>query len=292
MRRPVKRFWIISFTLLLAFSVVLAGCGAKKSNNATSASKLAKQKTLVVATSGTLFPTSYHGTDNKLEGYDVDIARAVAKGLNKKIKFKELDVSATLNAVNSGVADMAVNDYGITKQRKKTFALSIPYKYSFNSMIVRKKDQSGIHSFADLKGKKAGGEAGTGYQRLATQIGAKAVNYDNVANDVYIRDVENGRLDVILNDYYLQRMAIRAIPGASKQLTIPKNLYFQVSDTSAGSGVLMKKQNTALQTAVNKELKKLLKDGTIKKISEKYYDGADVTHKPTVHIAKTFTLKN
>ncbi|MFP7482353.1 transporter substrate-binding domain-containing protein, partial [Weissella paramesenteroides] len=48
--------------------------------------------------------------------------------------------------------------------------------------------------------------------------------------------------------------------------------------------------NKKLAKQVNKALASLKKDGTLKKLSEKFY-GADVTKKPNVHISKTFTIK-
>ena len=41
--------------------------------------------------------------------------------------------------------------------------------------------------------------------RLAESYGAELVTYDNATNDQYLTDVANGRTDVILNDYYLQK---------------------------------------------------------------------------------------
>jgi cystine transport system substrate-binding protein len=265
-----------AMALILVFT--LAGCGktAKSTNQ-----KVADQKTLVVATSGTLYPTSFHANKKSaLTGYDIAVVKAVAKGLHKKVTFKEMDVDGMLTAVNNGTAQMAANDFSISKQREKQFALSTPYKFSFDSMVVRKSDQSGIHSFADLKGKKAAGEAGTGYQRLASQLGAKQVNYDNVSNDVYLRDVVNGRTDVILNDYYLQSMALKALPNLP--LTIPKNLYFTTQNDKNGTGIIMKKSNTKLTAEVDKEIKKLKADGTITKLSKEFYGGQDVSKKPNV----------
>lgn len=265
-----------AMALILVFT--LAGCGktAKSTNQ-----KVADQKTWVVATSGTLYPTSFHANKKSaLTGYDIAVVKAVAKGLHKKVTFKEMDVDGMLTAVNNGTAQMAANDFSISKQREKQFALSTPYKFSFDSMVVRKSDQSGIHSFADLKGKKAAGEAGTGYQRLASQLGAKKVNYDNVSNDVYLRDVVNGRTDVILNDYYLQSMALKALPNLP--LTIPKNLYFTTQNDKNGTGIIMKKSNTKLTAEVDKEIKKLEADGTITKLSKKFYGGQDVSKKPNV----------
>ncbi|ANZ61249.1 amino acid ABC transporter substrate-binding protein [Secundilactobacillus paracollinoides] len=277
--------WVKVLGLVAVVGLVLAGCGQKSSS-----SKSADKSPLIVATSGTLYPTSYHDPKTKkLTGFDVQIVRAVGKKLGRKVEFKQLNVDGQLTAVKTGKADMAANDFGISPARKKEFTLSTPYKHSFNSIIVRKKDDSGIHSWADIKGKKAAGEAGTNYQRLAKQLGATTVNYNNVSNDVYFRDVKNGRTDLIMNDYYLQKLALKAMPNSG--LKIMNNMYFTTNDDGSGVGILMKKGNTKLVKQVNKALAELKKDGTLKKISEKFY-GANVTKEPKVHISKHFTIKN
>ena len=283
-----KKWLVLGLSLGLVLSTGLVGCG--KSSSQSTNNKVANKKTLIVATSGTLYPTSFHDAKTKkLTGFDVEVVRAVAKGLHKKVEFKELSVDGQLTALKTGKADIAANDYGLSPARKKQFALSTVYKHSFSSLVVRDKNNSGIHSWSDIKGKKAAGEAGTNYQRLAQQLGAKLVNYDNVSNDVYMRDVKNGKTDFIMNDYYLQKLALAATPNS--HLHIAKGMYFTTSDDGSGVGMLMKKSNTKLQREIDKEVKKLLKNGTIKKLAVKYY-GADVTKKPTVHISKNFTIKS
>ncbi|GEO66164.1 transporter substrate-binding domain-containing protein [Levilactobacillus spicheri] len=283
-----KKWLVLGLGLGLVLSAGLVGCG--KSSTQSTNDKVANKKTLIVATSGTLYPTSFHDAKSKkLTGFDIEVVRAVAKGLHKKVEFKELNVDGQLTAVKTGKADMAANDFGLSKARKKDYSLSTTYKHSFNSIMVRNSDDSGIHSWADIKGKKSAGEAGTGYQRLAQQLGAKLVNYDNVSNDVYLKDVKNGKTDFIANDYYLQKLALSAVPNNGLHLI--KNMYFTTSDDNGGVGILMKKSNTKLKKEIDQQVNKLLKNGTIKKLSEKYY-GADVTQKPTVHISKNFTIKS
>ncbi|GAA3607086.1 transporter substrate-binding domain-containing protein [Secundilactobacillus similis] len=274
--------WFKLFGLALVFGLILTGCGSKSSSSAT-------KKPLVVATSGTLYPTSYHDEKtNKLTGFDVQIVKAVGKKLGRKVTFKEMNVDGQLTAVKTGKADMAANDFGISPARKKEFTLSTPYKHSFNSIMVRSKDDSGIHSWADIKGKRSAGEAGTSYQALAKQLGAKLVNYDNVSNDVYLKDVKNGKTDMIMNDYYLQKLALAATPHSGLKLL--SNMYFTTNEDGSGVGILMKHGNTKLEKQVNKALAELKKDGTLKKISEKFY-GADVSKQPNVKISKNFTVK-
>ena len=265
--------------VLVGAGLIFAACGSGQSSEDNSWKKVEEKKELTVATSGTLFPSSYYSEENKLVGYDVDVAKAVAKELNLKIKFKECNVDGQVTAVDRGEADFAANDFGISKERSKKFSLSSPIKHSFDSMIVRKSDDSGIHSLKDLKGKKAAGEPNTSYMKIAEKYGAEAVNYDNATNDQYLTDVANGRTDVILNDYYLQKMSIAALPDIP--VKILEDVYFNANST----GFLLNKKNQALKAKVNAALAELKKDGTLKKLSEQYF-GTDVSVKPKQEVTE------
>lgn len=280
--RTFKFRWLGLLGTIGIVLILLTGCG--KSNSSSNSNG-----PLICATSGTLYPSSFHNEKgNKLTGFDVEIVRAVAKKMGRKVEFKEMNVDGQLTAVKTGKADIAANDFSVSPAREKQFALSTPYKHSFNSLIVRQKDDSSIHSWADIKGKRAAGEAGTSYQRLAKQLGAKPVNYDNVSNDIYMKDVKNGKTDLIMNDYYLQKLALAAVPNNG--LKILSNMYFKTNEDGKGTGIIMKKGNTKLQKQINKALAELKSDGTLRKLSEKYYH-ADVSKQPKVHISKAFTIK-
>ena len=220
--RKGKIVAMVGFLGLFA-GVLLSAC-SKPTEEDTSLSKVEEAKTLVVATSGTLYPSSYYNDENELVGYDVDVAKEVAKRLGVEITFKEYNVDGQVSSLTRGEADFAANDFGLTDERAEKFSLSTPIKYSFDSMIVRKSDDSGIASLEDLDGKKAAGEPNTSYMRLAESYGAELVTYDNATNDQYLTDVANGRTDVILNDYYLQKMAVAALPDIP--VKILEDVYF------------------------------------------------------------------
>lgn len=267
--------YLLSFILLVA----LAGCGqtTTKKKTTTAWDKIKNKGTLVVATSGTLYPTSYHeDKTNNLKGYDVEVAKEVAKRLHLKVQFKEMGFDGMLPSLESGMVDLAANDIGVTKEREKSFDFSKPYKFSFGSMLVRKADQSGIHSLNDLKGKKAAGAATSIFSQIAKQNGAQIVTYGNVANDVYLRDVALGRTDVILNDYYLQSIAVKMMPQFN--LEINPNLFYMPSY----SALVTKKGNKELISKVNSALDEMKKDGTLSKLSKEFFVGMDVTKKPNV----------
>lgn len=261
--RKGKIVAMVGFFGLFA-GVLLSAC-SKPTEEDTSLSKVEEAKTLVVATSGTLYPSSYYNDENELVGYDVDVAKEVAKRLGVEITFKEYNVDGQVSSLARGEADFAANDFGLTDERAEKFSLSTPIKYSFDSMIVRKSDDSGIASLEDLDGKKAAGEPNTSYMRLAESYGAELVTYDNATNDQYLTDVANGRTDVILNDYYLQKMAVAALPDIP--VKILEDVYFNPNET----GFLFAKDHQALQEKVDAVLAEMKEDGRLKELAETYF---------------------
>lgn len=264
--KQVRKGKIVAMVGILGlFAGVLLSACSKPTEEDTSLSKVEEAKTLVVATSGTLYPSSYYNDENELVGYDVDVAKEVAKRLGVEITFKEYNVDGQVSSLTRGEADFAANDFGLTDERAEKFSLSTPIKYSFDSMIVRKSDDSGIASLEDLDGKKAAGEPNTSYMRLAESYGAELVTYDNATNDQYLTDVANGRTDVILNDYYLQKMAVAALPDIP--VKILEDVYFNPNET----GFLFVKDHKALQEKVDAVLAEMKEDGRLKELAETYF---------------------
>ncbi|AOY07658.1 putative ABC transporter extracellular-binding protein YckB [Bacillus subtilis] len=268
----------VIFSFTMAFFLILAACSGKNEADSkdTGWEQIKDKGKIVVATSGTLYPTSYHDTDSgsdKLTGYEVEVVREAAKRLGLKVEFKEMGIDGMLTAVNSGQVDAAANDIDVTKDREKKFAFSTPYKYSYGTAIVRKDDLSGIKTLKDLKGKKAAGAATTVYMEVARKYGAKEVIYDNATNEQYLKDVANGRTDVILNDYYLQTLALAAFPDLN--ITIHPDIKYMPNKQA----LVMKKSNAALQKKMNEALKEMGKDGSLTKLSKQFFNKADVSKK-------------
>jgi len=269
---------IILSLLLLSMMTVLAACGTgsdtkKESGSKTSTWENIQEKgAIVVATSGTLYPASFHDSEsNELTGYEVEIMNELGKRLNLKINYVEMGLDGMLTSLNSGQADLAVNDIEITPEREEKFTFSEPYKYSFGTAIVRKSDHSGIETLEDLKGKKAAGAATSVYMQVGRDHGAEEVIYDNVTNDVYLRDVSIGRSDVILNDYYLQKLALAAFPEF--EIMIHPDIKYHPNVQA----IIMKKGNDELLKQVNNVLANMHADGTISELSKKFFGGEDVS---------------
>lgn len=270
-----KKFFAV-FSLILA-TVFLVACTSGADSGEKNWEAIKKRGSIKVATAGTLYPQTYHDDDNNLTGYDVEILKEIGKRLDLKIDFTEMGVDGMLTAVNSGQVDIA--NYSLEDDNKnvKKFLRSEPYKYSFTSMVVRSSDNSGITSWDDLKGKKAAGAASTKYMKIAKKLGAELVVYDNVTNDVYMQDLVNGRTDVIVNDYYLQSMAVEAIKD-KYPVKVNEGIYSNPYTTTFTFSL----KDKTLQEKVNQALKEMKEDGTLKKLSEQFFAGQDVTKETKV----------
>lgn len=267
----------LAASLLLA--VPLAACGDSSTDQAETSrwDEIKEDGTLTVGTAGTLYPASFREEDSDtLTGFDVELMKEVGKRLDLEVQFKEMAFDNMLTSVQNGQVDVAANDISVTDDRKEKFAFSTPYKYTYGTAIVRKSDLSGIESLEDLKGKKAAGEATTVFMDVARQYGAEEVIYDNATNDQYLRDVSTGRTDVILNDYYLQTLALAFFPEFD--ITIHPDIAYNPQEVA----FLMDKENAELQENIDRVLAEMLEDGTVKELSEKFYNGADVSVEPDV----------
>lgn len=271
-------------TLLAGAMLVIAACGSQSSTDNENSEEsgetlvsrgweeIKEDGTLKVATSGTYLPNSYHDEDtNELTGFEVEIIREVANRLGLEVDFTEMGVDGMLTSLNSEQIDVAALGIDRDGENADKYNYTIPYKYSFGSMVVRESDNSGIEKLEDLEDKKAAGAATTSYMKVAEHFGAELVVYDNATNDQFLWDVANGRTDTVLNDYYGQTMALKALPEIP--VKVLEDVFYNPSETNYA----IKKGNDALTDQINTQLEAMHEDGTLSEISKEFYNGEDVT---------------
>ncbi|MCD8505925.1 MAG: transporter substrate-binding domain-containing protein [Alkalibacterium thalassium] len=261
-------------TVLLGSVITLTACGdsGASENSSDNWDEIQEAGVIRAATSGTYFPNSYHDAEtNELTGFEVEILREVADRLELDIVFTEMNVDGMLTSLNSEQIDVAALSISHAGENADRYNYTIPYKYSYMSMIVREEDNSGIEEMEDLDGKRAAGAATTTYMQIAEQYGAELVIYDNATNDQYLWDVANGRTDLIINDFYGQTMALKAFPDIP--VHIHEELFFNPSYTN----FFLKLGNDTLTEQINQALEAMHEDGTLSEISETFYYGEDVT---------------
>jgi cystine transport system substrate-binding protein len=272
------RISAIALLVILITAVAAFGRGRPETGEQSAWEHIEERGTIVVATSGTLFPASFYSEEDELTGFDVEVMRAVADELGLEVDFRIMAFDATLGGIQSGQVDAAVNDINRTAERDEVVDFSRPYKYSFATLMVREDNLSGIETVDDLEGKVHAGEATTTYSRVMRSYGAEILTYDNATNDQYLRDLELGRTDVIMNDYYLQRLAIQFMPEFD--VTLHPDLRFWLEP--AGTHVVIPEGAEELKSRIDEALASLREDGMLAEISASFFNGDDVSTRPDV----------
>lgn len=268
---------VINLSFIILLSMVLVACGNSESTETNSVEEnnennrweeIKEAGEIVVGTSGTLIAASYYEgddeTEEQLTGYEVETMREIADRLDLDIKFEIIGVDNVQPAIKSGRIDLSSGS--ITDKRKEEFEFSDPIKYSYITMAVRKDGNSGIETLEDLEGKKAGGGATTIYSQIAEQFGAEVITYGNAPNEAYLRDVDNGRTDVVINDYYLTKFGVAAFPDLD--IHLHPSLNFHLTE----SGVMMPKGEKELKEAIDKIINDMHDDGTLSELAKEFYE--------------------
>ena len=228
--------------------------------------KTLREGTLKVATEGTFSPFSYYNDKNELVGYDVDVARAVAKKLGLKIEFLTAPWDAMLAAFDAGKADAVFNQVSITDERKKKYEYSVPYTVVYGAIIVHK-DNNDIKSFEDLKGKKNADSATSNWAQVAKKYGAQNVTVDSFAKSMELLIAR--RVDTVVRDNTVFYDFLKQRPDA------PIKIAAKLKDVDY-SAAIVQKGNKELADQISKALNELKAEGKLKEISLKYF-GKDVS---------------
>lgn len=256
-----------------AVTLVLSGCSAgsstpaKTSESTGALAAVQKAGVLTIGTEGTYRPFTYHdGGSGKLVGYDVEVAEAVAKELGVKAKFEETQWDAIFAGLESHRFDVIANQVSITPEREAKYEFSKPYTVSTGVIVVKSSDNK-ISSFDDLKGVTVAQSLTSSWYTLAQKSGAQIQAVEGWAQSVAL--VQQGRVEATLNDKltwldFKKQGDASGLKVAAETTDSSKNAFA----FAKGSGTLVK--------AVNKALDSLRADGTLKKISAKYF-GDDVS---------------
>lgn len=229
-------------------------------------SAMAEEK-LVIASEGAYPPFNTLGTDGKLSGFDIDIAKALCDEMKVTCTFVANDWDGLIPGLQAKKFDAIVASMSITPERLQKVDFSKKY-YNTPPAIAVPKD-SKITSVEDLKGKTIGAQSATTHANYAEKHmpGSQLKLYPTA--DEYKLDISNGRVDAVIDDIVVLTEWTKSDAGACCKILT--KLPVDVAINGPGAGVTVRKGDTALADRFSKAIAAIRANGTYKKINEKYF---------------------
>ncbi len=135
--------------LAAAGAAMMAGARPAAAQNVD---EIIKKGKLVVAIDTTTAPYAALGTTMEPEGFDIDLARMMAKSLSVPIEFVTVNSPGRIPALLTNRVDVVISIFSITPERAQQVAFSMPYCGQSSVLLAPKGQQIG--SAKDLVGKK------------------------------------------------------------------------------------------------------------------------------------------
>ena len=261
----MKKIFALCMMLVLAVTA-LAGCGGDTA-------KKDEAKKIVVGLDDNFPPMGFKDEKNEIVGFDIDLAKEAAKRLGREVEFKAIDWNSKEAELKSGRVDVLWNGLDITEQRKENMLFSEPYMDNRQIVFVAKGKNVAIASEADLAGKVVGTQSGGTTEEYFTKNTAltgsmKEVKYYPDYITAFM-DLENGRIDAVVGDEIIGRYYISKHPD---EIEAVETVIGEVSQF----GFAFRKDDQALRDEVQKVFDEMKADGTVAKISEKWF-AKDIT---------------
>ena len=261
----MKKIFALCMMLVLAVTA-LAGCGSNSAQKEES-------KKIVVGLDDSFPPMGFKDEKNEIVGFDIDLAKEVAKRLGREVEFKAIDWNSKEAELKSGRVDILWNGLDITDKRKENMLFSEPYMDNRQIVFVAKNGKVAVAGETDLAGKTIGTQSGGTTEEYfenkpELKSSMKEVKYYPDYINAFM-DLENGRLDAVVGDEIIGRYYISKHPDE-----------IQAIDTVIGTvsqfGIAFRKDDQKLRDEVQKVFDEMKADGTVAKISEKWF-AKDIT---------------
>ncbi len=230
--------------------------------------KVKERGSLLVGLEGTYPPFSFQDENGKLTGFEVEFAQALAAHLGVKASLKPTRWDGMLASLDSKRIDVVINQVTISADRQKKYDFSTPYTLSGIQALTKKANAASITKPEDLSGKKVGVGLGSNYEQWLRE-NVKNVDIRTYDDDpTKYQDLRVGRIDAILVD---RLAALDLVKKTHDALAVAGPAFSRQE-----SGVALRKGNAQLLQAINQAISEMQQDGTLSKISEKWF-GTDVT---------------
>lgn len=207
-------------------------------------------------------PWEYKTDSGAFEGFEVDLAKEVAKRVGVDVEFQDLGFQALFAATSSGRIDFAISSISVNSERLQNQGFTQPYYDSDGTVFGV--PASPTHSLGDLKGKTVGvlsGSTGEAWAKAnGEKLGFAEIKGYNAQQDLLL-EVQNGRLDAGATEISGLQYAMMKMPGLKILLRIPTGEHF----------AMMTRKGHPLLAKANDAISAMKTDGTMAAIHKKWF---------------------
>lgn len=207
-------------------------------------------------------PFSYKSPEdpNKVIGFEAEIVEALAQELGMEVQFFQNNWEGLIEGLKRGDYDIVVNGIEITPERAREVHFSAPY-YLTSEVLTVSVRNTDIHSLEDTKDRRVGTLGASLAERILRQQ-KFPINVLTYNEEVHIYgDLALGRVDAVLLDepialYYAKPNPELKMVGQP----IGKMEY----------GLVTRPDDKEFTLRVDMALGKLIRDGTLRRILERW----------------------
>ena len=254
---------LLSLICVLFVGLTLIGCNATESNT-IDFSSVPREEQFVVGLECNYAPfnwtedkaSPYNYPINNLEGkyangYDVQIAKAIANSLGKVLVIMAIEWDGLIPALETEKIDAIIAGMSPTEERKTSVTFTNPYYTSEEvCLVLANGNYANATSIADFSGATAIGQADTIYNDLVPQLtGATHATPLPSVPDI-ITAMMNGRCDVTIVEKPVALGLVAANPEL-KIIEFAEGNGFEVSESDVAVSVAVRLNETALAEQIN-----------------------------------------
>ena len=260
--------------MLLSLVLVLSACGQKpaadsgqsgaaqpEAAKATKLEQIKKAGKIIVGTSADYPPYEFHKEVNgkdTIVGFDIEIAKSLAKDLGVTLEIKDLKYDGLLAALEAGNIDFIISGMTPTPERQQSVDFTKIYYTAVQTAVIRAEDKDKFKTIDDLKGKRVGAQKGATQEQIVTkQMPGSEMKSLSKISDLML-DLKNKKTDALVVE----------LPVATAYLSKNPDLIIsdiKLSTEDSGSAIAVKKGSSDLVDAMNASLDKLMNDKTVDK---------------------------
>ncbi|MEH7544910.1 MULTISPECIES: ABC transporter substrate-binding protein [Bacillaceae] len=266
---------VIQILMILAVALMATACGtqpklpaqsksdqSQKGSEGNTFENIKKQGVLKIAVDDTFPPMEYRNDQNKLVGFDIDLANAMSKELGVKVEFIPTAWDGILPGLDAKRYDIIMSSMNITDERKQKVDF-VEYMKLGQVVAVKSGNPQKIQSKENLSGKIVGVQLGSTSESAAKEIkGIKELKTYNGYTDVF-NDLGLGRLQGVIVAEAVGRYYKTSKPDA-----------FDVVGSSFQSlpvGIAVRKGDNDLEAALQKAIATVKDNGTYAEVSKKWF---------------------